>query len=170
MVQFGEKIWFHKIGVEGINSSRKRRIQGIFVGHHDRTRAIPCIAKSGIVRGQKSDKADFAPQGKVTEPCRDEFRERVGMTVEKTLTGEARIDTCKDRIAETERVKERKRARVERGAGDGDKDDEQVAVRHADASGGYIIENQHEEEIMRDIQVRIRGSGATREEQTDSTI
>ena len=54
---------------------------------------------------------------------------------------EARIDTCKDRIAETERVKERKRARVERGAVDvpgepGDKDDEQEAVRHADASGG----------------------------------
>ena len=52
MAQFGEKFWFHKIGVEGINSSRKRRIQGIFVGHHDRTRAIPYIAKSGIVRGQ----------------------------------------------------------------------------------------------------------------------
>ena len=28
----------------------------------------------------------------------------------------------------------------------GDKDDEQVAVRHADASGGHIIENQHEKE------------------------
>ena len=43
----------------------------------------------------------------------------------------------------------------------GNRDDEQVAVRHADASGGYIIENQHEEERMRDIQVskkRIRGS------------
>ena len=39
---------------------------------------------------------------------------------------------------------------MERGAVDvpeepGDKDDEQVAVRHADPSGGYIIENQHEE-------------------------
>ena len=29
------------------------------------------------------------------------------------------------------------------------RNDEQVAVRHADASGGYIIENQHEEKIMR---------------------
>ena len=43
-----------------------------------------------------------------------------------------------------------KRARVQRGAGDvpeepGNKNDEQVAVRHADASGAYIIENQHEE-------------------------
>ena len=26
----------------------------------------------------------------------------------------------------------------------GDKNDEQVAVRHADASGGHIIEKQHE--------------------------
>ena len=47
------------------------------------------------------------------------------------------MNAKKDRIAETERVKERKRARVERGAGDvleelGDTDDEQVAVRHAD--------------------------------------
>ena len=52
MVQCGEKFWFHKIGEEGVNSSVKRRIQGIFVGHHDRTRAIPYIAKSGILRGQ----------------------------------------------------------------------------------------------------------------------
>ena len=51
----------------------------------------------------------------------------------------------KDRIAETERVKERKRARVERGAGDvpmepDNSDDEQMAVRQADASGGDIRE------------------------------
>ena len=57
-----------------------------------------------------------------------------------------------------ERVKERKRARVERGAGDvleepGEKDDEQVAVRHADASGGDIRENQHQEDRLRDIDV-----------------
>ena len=74
-----------------------------------------------------------------------------------------------DRIAETERVKERKR---ERGAGDvlvelGNRDDEQVAVRHADASDGYIIENQHEEDRMRDIQVGKRGSEAASEEQSD---
>ena len=40
MAQFGEKIWFHKIGKEGISSFVKRTIQGIFVGLHDRTRAI----------------------------------------------------------------------------------------------------------------------------------
>ena len=49
------------------------------------------------------------------------------------------------RIAETERVKERKRARVERGAEDvprvpENRADEQMAVRHADASGGDIGE------------------------------
>ena len=82
------------------------------------------------------------------------------------------MDTYKDRIAETERVEERKRARVERGAGDvpvepRNRDDEQVAVRHADASGGYIMENQHEEDRMRDIQVSKRGSEAASEEHSD---
>ena len=76
------------------------------------------------------------------------------------------MNAYKDRIAETERVKERKRARVERGAGDvpmepGNRGDEQVAVRHADASGGVFRENPHEEDRMSDIHVgkkRIRGS------------
>ena len=44
---------------------------------------------------------------------------------------------------------------------------EQVAVRHADASGGYIIENQQKENIMRCIRVNKRGLGATSEEQLD---
>ena len=35
----------------------------------------------------------------------------------------------------------------------GDKNVEQVAVRHADASGGHIIENQHEKKGKRDVQV-----------------
>ena len=82
------------------------------------------------------------------------------------------MDTCKDRIAETGRVKEWKRARVERVAQDvpvepGNKDDEQVAVRHANASGRYIIENQHEEDTMRYIQVSRRGSESASEEQSD---
>ena len=51
----------------------------------------------------------------------------------------------------------------------GNRDDEQVAVRHADASGGYIIENQHEEDRMRDIQVSKRGSEAASKEQSDRT-
>ena len=92
------------------------------------------------------------------KPHNDECRERIRTIIERTLTGKARMNAYKDRIAETERVKERKRARVERGAGDvpmehDNRDDEQVAVRHADASGGDIIENQHEEDRMRDIHV-----------------
>ena len=57
----------------------------------------------------------------------------------------------------------------------GEKDDEQMAVRHADASGGYIIEKQHEEKRKRGIRVNERGSEATNGEQNgrmeeDSTI
>ena len=46
-------------------------------------------------------------------------------------------------------------------------DDEQVAVRHADASGGDIRENQHEENRMRGIHYGKRGSEAAGEEQLD---
>ena len=87
--------------------------------------------------------AALASHGKATKPQNDECRERIRAIIERTLTGKARMNAYKDRIAETERVKERKRARVERGAGDvpmepGNRDDEQVAVRYADASGGDI--------------------------------
>ena len=50
------------------------------------------------------------------------------------------MKTYKDRIAERKRVRQRRRAPVERGAVDvpeeepGNKNDEQVAVRHADTS------------------------------------
>ena len=47
------------------------------------------------------------------------------------------------------------------------RDDERAAVRHADASGGDIIENQHDENRMRDIHVGKRGSDAADEEQLD---
>ena len=56
--------------------------------------------------------------GEEAKPRKDEFRERVGTVIEKTLAGEARMETYEDRIAETERVKERRRARIERGAVD----------------------------------------------------
>ena len=49
-----------------------------------------------------------------TKPHNDECRERIRTIIERTLTGKARMDAYKDRIAETERVKERKRVRVER--------------------------------------------------------
>ena len=78
------------------------------------------------------------------------------------------MNAYKDRTAETERVKERKRARIERGAAEtGNRADEQVAVRHADASGGDITENQHEEDRKRDIHVGKRGPEAAGEEQLD---
>ena len=47
------------------------------------------------------------------------------------------------------------------------KNDEQVSVRYADVSGGYFIENQHEQDRMRDIHVKERESEATSEEQMD---
>ena len=52
MAQFGEKIWFRKIGEDGVTSFASRMTQGIFVGHHDRTGAALCITKNGIVRGK----------------------------------------------------------------------------------------------------------------------
>ena len=54
-VQFGMKIWFQKIGEEGINSTLKRRTQGIFVGHHDRTRAIRVTRCHSWIRQASSD-------------------------------------------------------------------------------------------------------------------
>ena len=50
----------------------------------------------------------------------------------------------------------------------GNRDDEQMPVRHADASGGDIMENQHEEDRMRDIHIGKRGSEAAGEEQHDN--
>ena len=58
-VQFGMKIWFQKIGEEGINSTLKRRTQGMFVGHQDRTRVILYIAKSGRVGCHSWIRPDF---------------------------------------------------------------------------------------------------------------
>ena len=51
----------------------------------------------------------------------------------------------------------------------GNRADEQVVVRHADASGGDIIENQHEEDRVRDIHVGTRGPEAAGEEQLDKS-
>ena len=50
MAQFGEEV---------LKSFVKCIIQGIFVGYHGRTRTISYITRSGIVRRQKSDKADL---------------------------------------------------------------------------------------------------------------
>ena len=62
--------------------------------------------------------AALASHGRATKSHNDECRERIRTIIERTLTGKARMDAYKDIIAETERVKERRRARVERGVGD----------------------------------------------------
>ena len=49
----------------------------------------------------------------------------------------------------------------------GNRDDEQMSVRQADASGGDIRANQHEEDRMRGIHCGKRGSEAAGEEQPD---
>ena len=65
------------------------------------------------------------------------------------------MNAYKDRIAETERVKERKRARVERGAGD-------VPMM----SRCWV--DRHEESRMKDIHIGKRGSETASEEQPDN--
>ena len=55
----------------------------------------------------------LATHGKATKPHNDECRERIRTIVERTSTGKARLNAYNGRIAETQRVKERKRARVE---------------------------------------------------------
>ena len=37
MAQFGEKVWFRKVGEDGGSSFATHMTQAIFVGHHDRT-------------------------------------------------------------------------------------------------------------------------------------
>ena len=53
MAQFGENVWFRKIGEKGASSFASRMTQGIFVGDHDRTGADLCITKNGVVRGKR---------------------------------------------------------------------------------------------------------------------
>ena len=56
--------------------------------------------------------------GNATKRRKDEFRERIGRIIERTWAGEAWMKTDKDRIAERKRVREKRRARIERGTGD----------------------------------------------------
>ena len=74
----------------------------------------------------------------------------------------------KDKIAETEQVEERKRAREERGVGEVPSEPrkgEQMSDRHAVASGED--ERQHDENRIGDILIGQRGSETTNEEQPD---
>ena len=54
--------------------------------------------------------AALAWHGRATKPHNDECRERIRTIIERTLTGKARINAYKDRIAETERVKVREKS------------------------------------------------------------
>ena len=65
------------------------------------------------------------------------------------------MNAYRNRVVETERMKERKRARVERGAGDVLKE----------PSGEE--EKQHEENIMRDIHIGRREPETANKEQPD---
>ena len=58
MAQFGEKVWFRKIGEDGVSSVASRMTQGIFVGYHDRTGAVLCIDQEWSCARQKFDKTD----------------------------------------------------------------------------------------------------------------
>ena len=76
------------------------------------------------------------------------------------------MNAHRDRVVETERVKERKRARVERCTGDvpvAPGNEEQMADRHAVPSGEE--ERQHDENRMRDIHMGKRGSETANEEE-----
>ena len=57
MAQFGENVWFRKIGEDGVSSFASRMTQGIFVGHHDRTGAVLCTSKIELCEG-KLDETD----------------------------------------------------------------------------------------------------------------
>ena len=103
-----------------------------------------------------------------TKSHNNEFRERIRTIIEVTLTGVAKMKAYQDRVAEKERVNERKRARVERGARDVLMEhgkEEQVADRHSVASGEE--EKQHEENRMRDVHIGKRESKTAKEEQPD---
>ena len=58
MAQFGQNVWFRKIGEDGVSSFASRMTQGIFVGHHDRTGAVLCITKKRSCARQKLEKTD----------------------------------------------------------------------------------------------------------------
>ena len=125
--------------------------------------------------------AALASHGRAIKLHNDECRERVRTIIERTLTGRARMNAYKDRIAETERLKEKKKAREtdggstdgrirreEKGAADvlmEPRKDEQMEDRHAVASSED--ENRHEENRMSDSHTGKRGAETTNEEQPE---
>ena len=71
----------------------------------------------------------------------NECRERIRALIERTLTGMARVDAHKGRVAETERVKQGTRARVESGA-----DDVRMVRQNVDIHTSKEDQRHHEEQ------------------------
>ena len=69
----------------------------------------------------------LALHGRARQPHKDECRQRIRTIMERTLTGKARMNAYKDRIVEAQRVKERKRTRVERDAGTASEREEKIS-------------------------------------------
>ena len=78
-------------------------IQGIFVGHHDRTGAVLSISQNGVVRGKSWTRQTLSDAWESTN-----WEDLCGTPWQMVVPE--------------------------------NRDDEQVAVRHADASGGDIRE------------------------------
>ena len=110
--------------------------------------------------------AALASHGRAARPHNNVCQERIRKIIERTWTGKARMSAYKDRVFETERIKERTRARVERGVGDvlvEPGSEEQMADRHAVASGED--EKQHDENRMKGIHIGKSGSETANAEQ-----
>ena len=58
--------------------------------------------------------AALASLGRAMKPHNNECRERIRTIIGRTLTGKVRMSAYKDRVAETERLKEHKGARVKK--------------------------------------------------------
>ena len=95
---------------------------------------------TGVCRGC----AALASHGRAIKPHNNECRDLIRTIVKRTTTGKARVNAYKDTVGETERVKEKKSARVERGAGDvlvKPRSEQQMADRNAVASGEETRDN-----------------------------
>ena len=58
MAQFGEKVWFRKIGEDGVSSFASRMTPGIFVGHHEPNRSSFVYYQEWSCARQELDKTD----------------------------------------------------------------------------------------------------------------
>ena len=47
MAQFGEEVWFRRIGEESVSSFASRMIEGILVSHHRTGSVLLCEARVG---------------------------------------------------------------------------------------------------------------------------